>query len=66
MALGLVETEEEEIRAIDDAFKKIAEGTFGRCEECEQEIARPRLEAIPYARHCMQCQQKLEEEASRT
>jgi len=66
MALGLVETEEQEIRAIDDAFRKMAEGTFGRCEECEQEIAMPRLEAIPYARYCIQCQQQIEEEASRT
>jgi len=62
MALGLVETEEQEIRAIDDAFRKIEEGTFGSCEECEQDIPAPRLEAIPYARYCIHCQQKLEEE----
>jgi len=62
MALGLVETEEQEIREIDDALQKIQDGTYGSCEECEQEIPTPRLEAIPYARHCIHCQQKLEEE----
>ena len=42
------------------ALDRIAQGTFGRCEECRAEIPRARLQAVPYARHCVACARKLE------
>ena len=45
---------------IEDALKKIEDGTFGVCEECKNLIARVRLRAIPYARLCLKCQEKKE------
>jgi len=44
-------TLEEVVKALD----RISTGTFGLCEACEKPIARPRLEAIPYTRHCIDC-----------
>ncbi|MCM8771307.1 MAG: TraR/DksA C4-type zinc finger protein, partial [Candidatus Omnitrophica bacterium] len=41
---------------IQDALKKIEEGTYGICEECKNLIAKARLKAIPYARLCLKCQ----------
>lgn len=41
------------------ALDRIDDGTFARCENCRQTVSRERLEAIPYARHCFPCAQKL-------
>jgi len=44
-------------------------GSFGECISCGKEINAKRLEAVPWTRHCIECQEKLEkgqlEEASR-
>ncbi|MDD5610039.1 MAG: TraR/DksA C4-type zinc finger protein [Candidatus Omnitrophica bacterium] len=45
---------------IEDALKKIEDGTYGICEECKDFIAKVRLRAIPYARLCLKCQEKKE------
>jgi len=37
------------------ALRRIEDGTFGRCEECDEPIAKERLEAIPYVRLCIGC-----------
>jgi DnaK suppressor protein len=42
--------------AVDDALKRISEGTFGQCLNREQEINAKRLEAIPWVRYCITCQ----------
>ncbi|MCX6023476.1 MAG: TraR/DksA C4-type zinc finger protein [Chloroflexi bacterium] len=42
------------------ALARINEGTFGRCADCGQMIALPRLEARPVAERCMACEQKRE------
>jgi RNA polymerase-binding transcription factor DksA len=47
--LGLIENEEQELGAIEDAMERIEEGTFGVCEECSKPIPRERLKAIPWA-----------------
>jgi len=59
-SLSLASNERKVIYEIDDAIKKIEEGTYGVCEECESLIAKTRLKALPYARLCLKCQQKLE------
>lgn len=38
-----------------EALKRIADGSYGKCEGCERTIAAARLEAIPFARFCVQC-----------
>jgi RNA polymerase-binding transcription factor DksA len=46
----------------DEAFMALARldrGTFGRCESCHELIPIERLNAIPYARHCAACAEKL-------
>ncbi len=58
--LGLIETDVETLRDIDDALVKIERGGFGLCEECGEKIARARIAAIPYARLCISCKMKEE------
>jgi DnaK suppressor protein len=50
------------IAAIDEALRKIEDGTFGLCTRCGNSIAEERLEAMPYATKCIDCK-RLEERA---
>lgn len=59
-SLGLASNEREELYELDDALKKIEEGIFGICEECKSLITKIRLNAVPYARLCVRCQNKKE------
>ena len=43
------------------ALKKIEDGTYGACIECEKPIAPKRLELFPYASRCLSCQETFEE-----
>ena len=47
-------------RELRTALHKIDEGTYGVCEECEDPIAPRRLDALPFAKLCVHCQQKAE------
>ncbi len=59
-SLGLASNQRELLYVLEDALKKIEEGTFGICEECDAAITKTRLKAIPYARFCVKCQAKME------
>jgi RNA polymerase-binding protein DksA len=58
--LGLIENEQATLEQVQSALNRIDAGTFGRCEECKEPIAKPRLQALPYTKHCIQCARKLE------
>jgi RNA polymerase-binding transcription factor DksA len=62
VTLGLIESEEEELREIDAALDRIKKGAYGRCETCSKMIPKPRLKVIPYARLCVECKKRQEEE----
>jgi DnaK suppressor protein len=49
------------IRTLTDAVKRISQGTFGECAQCGAEIESKRLEAIPWARYCVGCQDAREQ-----
>jgi RNA polymerase-binding transcription factor len=57
------------LQMVEGALVRIREGNFGECISCGKEINPKRLEAVPWTRHCIECQEKLEkgilEEASR-
>ena len=59
-SLGLVSNEREVLYELDDALKRIDEQTFGVCESCKTLITKTRLNAVPYARLCVKCQQRKE------
>ena len=43
------------LASVERALEKMDEGTFGVCERCGNEIAEPRLEAMPTTRYCISC-----------
>jgi DnaK suppressor protein len=46
---------------VEEAIERIDDGSFGICANCGDPIPRPRLEAIPWARYCIQCQELAEQ-----
>jgi DnaK suppressor protein len=50
----------EELRDIEAALQRIADGSYGDCEQCGTEIGYPRLEVQPIATRCIQCQAQFE------
>lgn len=59
--LSLLQNEEQALEEIQDALRRIQEGTFGQCEECRAAIPKGRLQALPYARYCVACARKSEQ-----
>ncbi len=59
-SLGLASNERQSLYELDEAIKKIEEGTFGICEECKSLITKTRLKVVPFTRLCVKCQEKKE------
>ena len=55
LTLSLVGSEKEALDKIEVALDRIAEGSYGKCEDCGKRIPESRLEAIPYTSVCVQC-----------
>ena len=49
------------LNMVEGALARIREGSFGECVSCGKEINAKRLEAVPWARHCIECQEKAEQ-----
>lgn len=50
----------QEWEAMQAALQRIEAGTYGRCDICDQAIRSARLDAMPMATRCLQCQEKIE------
>jgi len=48
------------LQLVDEALERLETGEFGICVACGGEVQQKRLEAVPWARHCIECQQKQE------
>ena len=49
------------LQMVDDALSRVRSSNFGVCLNCEDEVQQKRLEAVPWARHCISCQEKQEQ-----
>ena len=56
--LRLKQTDAKILQAIEEALRRIEKGTYGICRDCGEEIAAPRLNAIPWTRVCITCKEK--------
>ncbi len=54
IAEGLLET----LKEVDAALERMKTGTFGTCETCGSPIGDERLDALPFARQCMNCKRR--------
>ena len=63
-SLNQVDSQNRLIRKIDEALRRIENGTYGVCEECGQLIRKPRLLNMPFVHTCMECQSAMESRGS--
>jgi len=47
------------LREVSDALRRLENGTYGICPECESPISTKRLDAVPWARYCVACQERI-------
>lgn len=50
------------LKMVSEALGRIENGRYGQCASCEGEISNQRLEAVPWTRYCLQCQERLEQQ----
>ena len=60
LSLMLADREREKVILIDNALKRIENGTYGICESCDEVIDKERLMAMPFTKLCLSCQEDLE------
>lgn len=61
---SLIENAENKVRRIDSALAQLEQGDYGICANCGEEIPLARLEAVPFAIYCVDCQAEFGERAS--
>jgi DnaK suppressor protein len=57
---ALIQMKAETLNKIEEALRRLEEGTFGYCYECGEEISEKRLRALPFAVRCKDCEEARE------
>lgn len=60
LANSLSETERARLQAVEEALARVDDGRYGLCENCRSPIPLRRLEVLPFAKFCVECQQEEE------
>jgi RNA polymerase-binding transcription factor len=58
---GMTNTDRTILNLIDEALKRIRTNEYGSCLTCQEEMQQKRLEAVPWAKNCISCQEKIEQ-----
>ena len=64
-SLELAEGERKRLYDLDDAIKRVDEGTYGQCDKCGGLITKQRLKVMPQAQYCIKCQEEMEKKAGK-
>ncbi len=59
--LAVSENESRQLLFINEALERIADDEYGACQNCEKDINPKRLNAVPWARYCLNCQELQEQ-----
>ena len=63
LAICNVDRETKLLRQVNAALRRVQDGSFGVCVECESQIGSKRLIALPWALRCIECESAADEEA---
>jgi DnaK suppressor protein len=56
LLVSMSDNDRQLLNLIDEALERIEEGSYGRCVRCGEVLPEKRLDAVPWARHCVRCQ----------
>lgn len=59
--LAVSENESKQLVLINEALTRLGDDEYGICQNCEKEVNPKRLDAVPWARYCLDCQQLVEQ-----
>ncbi len=62
LTLALSSADYDHLAEIEDAIARLDSGAYGECESCAAKIPQARIEAVPWARLCVDCQEREENE----
>ncbi len=62
LSLLLGDRDREKLNEIDEALRRIEDGSYGYCEECGERIGIGRLKAMPFTQLCVECKSRMEKE----
>ncbi len=65
LAMNIASSEQQVLYQIDEALKRVDEGTYGTCQQCDRPIALSRLKAVPYTSLCINCQRDKEQKGKK-
>ena len=65
LSANIASSEQEVLYQIDEALKRLDEGAYGTCQECDKPISLSRLRAVPYTSQCIACQRTTEHQKKR-
>jgi DnaK suppressor protein len=57
LAIRNLDREANLLRQVRDALRRIADGSYGVCLHCEEDIKPKRLDAVPWTKYCIRCQE---------
>ena len=63
---ALIEMKSRTLEHINEALLRLEDGTYGACSDCDQPIVKARLQALPFAERCRDCEEAREELAAET
>jgi DnaK suppressor protein len=55
---SLIGRAEDELRLIDEALDRVDHGTYGVCQDCDEDIPLARLNSVPFTPYCVECEAK--------
>lgn len=64
VATAQLERSFRQLEAVDEALARIRTGAYGACVRCGTAIPLARLQSIPWARHCLECQEAIDREGN--
>jgi DnaK suppressor protein len=56
LLVSMSDNDRQLLNSIDEALERIEDGDYGKCARCGEPLPEKRLEAVPWARHCIRCQ----------
>jgi DnaK suppressor protein len=59
--LAVSENDSRQVILINEALTRISDNEYGTCQNCEKDINPKRLDAVPWARYCLNCQELVEQ-----
>ena len=59
--LAVSENDSRQVILINEALTRISDDEYGTCQNCEKDINPKRLDAVPWARYCLNCQELVEQ-----